>query len=117
LDDYESRRVHLKNLTDEELKEYFWKLADQTVSPLLELAKNNTSPSIERSVLMRMGFSSMEAKAIVDKVIAHQMMGKGCGHIVYRYSTLKGISIREAGLSLSGDIGFDEVLDSFEVNL
>jgi len=64
-----------------------------------------------------MGFSSMEAKAIVDKVIANRLIGKGCGHVVYRYSTLKGISIRDAGLKLSNDIGFDEVKKSFEVSL
>lgn len=114
-DDYELRRTHLSDMTDEELKTYFWSLADKAVSPLLELAKTHTSPSIERSVLLRMGFSSIEAKAIVDKTIAHQLISKGCGHVVFKYATLKKISVRDAGLSLANDIGFDEVLHAFEV--
>ena len=44
-------------------------LTGQLVDPLLELAKENTSPAIERSVLLRMGFSSLEAK--VDRRRVH----------------------------------------------
>ena len=36
-DDFESRRAHLKGMSDEELKNYFWQLAQQVVDPLLEL--------------------------------------------------------------------------------
>jgi D-ornithine 4,5-aminomutase subunit alpha len=53
-DDFEQRRAHLANLTDEELYERFWKLANEIVDPLLELGKKNTTPSIERSILLRM---------------------------------------------------------------
>lgn len=60
-DDFEQRRAHLKNLSDAELKDLFWKLTEQVVDPLLDLAKTHTSPSVERSVLLRMGFSSLEA--------------------------------------------------------
>ena len=59
-DDFESRREHLRNMSDEELKNYFWQLAQQVVDPLLEYGRTHTSPSIERSVLLRMGFSSLE---------------------------------------------------------
>ncbi|OQX94040.1 MAG: ornithine aminomutase [Tenericutes bacterium 4572_104] len=114
-DDYLKRRKHLENLTDEELKERFWKLADEAVNPLIELAYKNTTPAIERSVLLRMGFSSIEAAKIVNKVLDHNLIGKGAGHVVYRYSKLKGLSIREAGLKLMENIGFEEVLDSFGV--
>ena len=57
-DDYLKRREHLKDLSDQELKERFWQLAEQAVKPLVDLAYKNTSPAIERSVLLRMGFSS-----------------------------------------------------------
>ena len=55
-DDFQTRREHLKNLSDEELKSRFWALTGQLVDPLLELAHENTSPAIERSVLLRLGF-------------------------------------------------------------
>lgn len=66
-DDFQKRREHLADLSDQELKERFWDLADQIVDPLADLAKTHTSPSIERSVLIRMGFNSLDAKAIVKK--------------------------------------------------
>lgn len=116
-DDFEKRREHLKNLSDEELKNYFWELAEKSVNPLLTLARNNTSPSIERSVLLRMGFSSIEAKNIVEKVIDNNLISKGAGHIVYRYSKITNISIREAGIKLMEDLGWDEVKNSFKVKI
>ena len=114
-DDFEQRRQHLKSLSDEELKNYFWELAEKTVNPLIDMAKKYTSPSIERSVLLRMGFSSMEAKVIVDKTLDNNLIGKGAGHVVYRYSKLANLTLREAGLLLMEDKGWDEVIKSFEV--
>ena len=115
IDDFESRRQHLNNLSDEDLKAYFWKLIDQSVEPLVSLAKTHTSPSIERSVLLRMGFSSIEAKTIVDQTIEHHLMGKGAGHCVYQYSVITKKSIREAGLSLLKGEGWQEVMSAFGV--
>jgi len=85
-DDFEQRRAHLTNLTDEELYERFWKLANEIVDPLLELGKKNTTPSIERSILLRMGFSSLEVKPIVEGVMNKGLMGKGAGNVVWRLS-------------------------------
>ena len=68
-DDFQERRKHLANLSEEELKDRFWSLASQIMDPLIDLAKKNTTPSIERSVILRMGFSSMEAGALVKGVI------------------------------------------------
>jgi D-ornithine 4,5-aminomutase subunit alpha len=99
-DDFQKRREHLKNMSDEELKSYFLKLSDKIVDPLIDLAKHNTSKSIERSVLLRMGFSSIEAKAIVDHLNENDLLKKGAGHCVYVIAKEKGISIREAGLKL-----------------
>lgn len=112
---YEERSKHLKNMSDEELKEYFWKLTEQVVDPLIDLATSHTSPAIERSILLRMGFSSLEAKNITDKVIDYNLIAKGAGHVVYRYSKLANLNIREAGLKLLNDQGWSEVLNSFGV--
>ncbi len=114
-DDFEERRKHLQNLSDEQLKALFWKLTDQAIAPLVELAKSNTSPSIERSVLLRMGFSSLEAKTIVDQTIEHHLMGKGAGHVVYVLSNIEKISIRDAGLKLMKGLGWDIVMQAFGV--
>ncbi|SCY57020.1 ornithine aminomutase subunit alpha [Alkaliphilus peptidifermentans] len=99
-DDYNERRKHLANLSDEELKQRFWELAEKAVEPLLELAKTHTTPSIERSVLLRMGFSSLEAKPLVEGAIDRGLIGKGVGNVVYRVSKEKNIPLRQAGLEM-----------------
>lgn len=110
-DDFDVRRKHLENLSDDELKERFWSLMEQIVSPLLKLAKENTSPSVERSVLLRMGFSSLEAKPLVDQAIDRGLIGYGVGHCVYLVAKNKNMSIRDAGLSMidgeNWDIAYD----------
>lgn len=113
-DDYLDKREHLADLSEEELKERFWKLADELMDPVIELARKNTSPSIERSVLLRMGFSSMEATAIVEGVIDRGLIGKGAGHVVYRLAKDHDMEIRDAGLKLADGEMWDEVLEIFE---
>jgi len=108
-DDYEKRRAHLANLTDEELYDRFWQLANEIVDPLLELGKKNTTPSVERSILLRMGFSSIEAKPIVEGVMNKGLMGKGAGNVVWRLSEKLGCSVREAGLELANGNHWDTV--------
>lgn len=112
-DDFHERRKHLANLTDEELEQRFWELAEKIVEPLIDLAYKNTSPSIERSVLLRMGFSSIEAKAIVEGAIDRGLLGKGAGHLVYRLAKEKNMDIREAGLKLAKGEMWDEVVAIF----
>lgn len=108
-DDYAVRREHLKNLSDDELKQRFWGLAEKIVEPMLELGYKNTTPAIERSVLLRMGFSSLEVKPIVEGVMKKGLMGKGAGNVVWRLSKKLGISVREAGVALSEGKYWDEV--------
>ena len=97
-DDYLKRREHLKDLSEEQLEARFWKLTEKLMNPVIKLAETHTSPSIERSVLLRMGFSSLESTAIVGQVLAHGLIGKGAGHIVYKIAKEKDMDIREAGL-------------------
>jgi D-ornithine aminomutase S component len=113
-DDFNERRAHLAKLSDQELYERFWSLASDIVDPLLELGRKNTSPAIERSVLLRMGFSSIEAKAIVDGVIDRGLMGKGAGHVVYKLAKAKNISVREAGVALADGKMWQEAADLFK---
>ncbi|MGE5584016.1 MAG: ornithine aminomutase subunit alpha [Bacillota bacterium] len=113
-DDFEERRRHLAGMSDEELAGYFWELADRVVQPLVDLARTHTSPSIERSVLLRMGFSSLEAKAIVDRCVEKGFLGKGAGHVVWKLASARGMSVREAGVALAEGRMWDEVVGLFE---
>jgi len=113
-DDYAVRRKHLEELSSEELKARFWDLAGKAVDPLLDLAKTHTSPSVERSVLLRMGFSSLEAKPLVDQAIDHGLIGKGVGHVVYRIAKEKNMDIRTAGLELMDGKHWDEAVSIFK---
>lgn len=99
-DDFAERHEHLASLTDEQLEARFWELANKLVDPLLEMGYEYTSPAVERSVLLRMGFSSIEAKAIVDGCIEHELMSHGTGNVIYRLAKSKNMEIREAGLAL-----------------
>lgn len=113
-DDYIERRGHLADMSDEELRDYFWQLAEKIVDPLLTLGYENTTPAIERSVLLRMGFSSVEVKPIVDGAIERNMLGHGAGNIVYRLAKKKSMEIRDAGLALSGGQCWDEAIALFK---
>ena len=78
-----------------------WQLVEQLTDPLLQMGREYTSPAIERSVLLRMGFSSLEAKAIADWCQDRGLMPHGCGHVVYKLSQAQGLPLREAGLALA----------------
>ena len=111
---FEQRRAHLKTLTNEQLKEKFWKLSEQVVDPLLKLGYENTTPSIERSVLLRMGFSSLEVKSIVDKALEMELLGHGAGNIVYKLSKENNTPIRETGLQLAGGKLWEQAIKIFK---
>ncbi len=99
-DDFETRSAHLKPLSDDALTERFWSLLDELTDPLVKLGYENTTPAIERSVLLRMGFSSLEAKQLVSGCIEHGLLGYGAGNVVYRLSLADGTDVRTAGLHL-----------------
>ena len=99
-DDFETRRNHLRELSDEELHNHFWKLVERITSPLIEEARIHTTPGIERSVLLRMGFASAEAKQLVDKMHKQGLLGHGAGHLLLQLARRKGITVRAAGEAL-----------------
>jgi D-ornithine 4,5-aminomutase subunit alpha len=99
-DDFAARRARLVALSDEELHAYFWELAQKIVAPLIDEARTHTTPSIERSVLLRMGFSSIEAKALVGQMHERRLLGHGAGRLVLELAKSKGISVRDAGVAL-----------------
>lgn len=99
-DNFEQSRARLRDLSDEELHAHFWDLVDQIVAPLIEEARTHTTPSIERSVLLRMGFSSIECRQLVARLQERGLLGHGAGQLVLELARAKGISVREAGMAL-----------------
>ncbi|GHV82784.1 ornithine aminomutase [Spirochaetia bacterium] len=114
-DDYLQRRKKIASLSGDDLYKYFWELTGKVVDPLLELGRTNTSPSIERSVLLRMGISSIDAKVIVDGCIGKGLIGHGAGHVVYKLAKIKKIPVKDASLLLvSGGKIWDEAVSLFK---
>ncbi len=81
-DTFEHAHQYLAGLTDEELKMRFWHLAEELTNPLVDLARTHTSPSVERSVLMRMGIDSQTCVAVVSECEKRGLLGHGAGHVV-----------------------------------
>lgn len=81
-DTFAEARKHLAGLSDADLEARFWDLAQQCAAPLVDLARTHTSPSIERSVLMRMGIDSVTCKAVVAECETRGLLGHGAGHVV-----------------------------------
>jgi D-ornithine 4,5-aminomutase subunit alpha len=99
-DDFETRRAHLRSLSDEALHERFWRLVDAIVTPLVAEARTHTTPAIERSVLLRMGFSSIEARDLVTGMASRGLLGRGAGRLVLELAKAKGVSVRKVGEAL-----------------
>jgi D-ornithine 4,5-aminomutase subunit alpha len=108
-DTYLQVREHLADLTDEQLEARFWELSRKVVEPLVELARTHTSPSIERSVLMRMGLNSVTSVAVVAECEKRGMLAHGAGHIVWRASQKWACSTRQAAERLAEGSGWDDV--------
>ena len=108
-DDFEVRRAHLREMSDADLHRLFWGLVGRIVEPLIEEARTHTSPSVERSVLLRMGFSSIEAKALVGRMGERGLLGWGAGHLVLELARAKGLDVRGAGLALLAGRHWEEL--------
>ncbi|HET6499011.1 MAG TPA: D-ornithine 4,5-aminomutase subunit OraS [Coriobacteriia bacterium] len=81
-DTYLEVREHLAGLSEAELEARFWEAARRVVEPLIEIARTHTSPSIERSVLMRMGVDSPTCMSVVAECEKRALLGHGAGHVV-----------------------------------
>lgn len=112
-DDFEKRRQHLKGLSELQLEERFWELCGRLMDPIVDLAASHTSPSIERSVLLRMGFSSIESKIIVQGAIDHELLEHGAGHIIYKLSKDRHMDLLDAGRQLADNKLWDEAAALF----
>lgn len=108
--EFERRRAELRGLDDAALKDRFWDLADRAIAPIVDLARTHTSPSIERSVLLRMGIDSVSSHGIVDRIADAGLLGKGAGHVLVRLALRDGLAddtghpdVRAAGQRILDD--------------
>jgi len=113
-DDFKDRRKHIANLSDEELRAKFWELTEKVVDPMIDLARTHTTPSVERAVLLRMGFSSIEAKPLVNQAMDHGLIAKGVGNVIYRVAKEKNLDIRQAGLELLDGKHWEDAVKMFK---
>lgn len=100
---FEKRQVELKKMSDEALKARFWELCQQVVEPIVGLSRAYTSPSIERSVLLRMGIDSISAHGVVNRILEAGLLGKGAGHVVLKLAQKNGTDVRAAAAAILED--------------
>jgi D-ornithine 4,5-aminomutase subunit alpha len=108
-DTYQEVRKHLAGLDERQLEVRFWELSEECVAPLVELARTHTSPSIERSVLMRMGVDSRTCMAVVAECEKRGLLGHGAGHVVWVCMQAWGSTAPEAAAKLAAGDGWDVV--------
>jgi D-ornithine 4,5-aminomutase subunit alpha len=108
-DTYLQDRAHLAGLTDEQLEARFWALSEQIVAPLVELARTHTSPSIERSVLMRMGIDSRTCMAVASECEKRGLLGHGVGQVMAHCATTWRCPAPEAARRLAAGEGWETV--------
>ena len=106
-DTYREVRTHLDQLDDEALETRFWELSHEVVAPLVALARTHTSPSIERSVLMRMGLDSPTCGAVVAECEKRGLLGHGAGHVVLIAMREWACDAPSAGLRLAAGEGWE----------
>jgi D-ornithine 4,5-aminomutase subunit alpha len=97
---FEQRRTELRKLSDEELKARFWDLCEQVMAPVVDLARTHTSPSIERSVLLRMGIDSLSAHGVVERIGQAGLLGRGAGRILLEVAERQGTDVRGAAAAI-----------------
>ena len=103
IEKFNKRHEELKKLSDDQFKARFWELCEKAVAPMVDLARTYTSPSIERSVLLRMGIDSVMTKAVVQKVHEAGLLGKGAGHVVLKVSEKYKIDVPAAAKRIVED--------------
>jgi D-ornithine 4,5-aminomutase subunit alpha len=101
----ERRLRELDPLPDDELRARFWSLCEQAVAPMVDLARTHTSPSIERSVLLRMGIDSVSSQGVVTSILEAGLLGKGAGHVLLRLARREGTDVRAAAAAVLADPG------------
>ncbi len=94
------RQAELARMSDDQLKERFWQLCNQVVEPIVDLARTHTSPSIERSVLLRMGVDSVSSHGVVDRIFEAGLLPKGAGNVLLRVAERTGKDVRGAAAAI-----------------
>lgn len=110
VDVYTSRRRALASVSGEEPQETFWKLSGEAVDTMVEEARTHTTPSIERAVLLHMGFDSSESARLVEWMEELNLLGQGAAQLIQALAKQKKLTMREAGMALLGGKYWDQLL-------
>ena len=86
IDRFEKLRSELAGLDDEALKARFWDLCHQVMEPVAELARPHPTPSLARSVLLRMGIPPVTLHARAEHLLNAGLLGHAARHAVLRPS-------------------------------
>jgi D-ornithine 4,5-aminomutase subunit alpha len=97
---FEQRRSELRQLSDAQLKARFWELCEEVMAPVVDLARTYTSPSIERSILLRMGIDSLSSHGVVDRIYQAGLLGRGAGQVVLEVAAREGTDVRGAATAI-----------------
>jgi D-ornithine 4,5-aminomutase subunit alpha len=97
------RREALAELSDAELKERFWQLCHEVTAPIVELARTHTTPSIERSVLLRMGIDSLSSQGVVERIHQAGLLGRGAGQVLLEVAAERNTDVRGAARAILAD--------------
>lgn len=97
-----ARLQTLRRLPLSTLKKRFWSLARDIMTPLAQLASSHTSPSIERSVMMRMGFDSLESQRFVEHLTERGWLCDGAGRVLHDCAATRGVNPRQAYAMMLG---------------
>jgi D-ornithine 4,5-aminomutase subunit alpha len=95
-DDFPTRRA-LESMSMSSAR-IFLDARRKLVAPLIEEAR--THRRRRSSSVPAHGFSSLEAKPLVEHMAAKGLLGHGAGRLVLKLAQAKGITIREAGSAL-----------------
>ena len=116
-DDYQVRRQSVANLSDKELEQRFCAARRDYIASRFSRMNPRQLEAVLTTegplVLLRMGFSSIEAKAIADGCVERNLLGHGAGNVVYRLAKAKEMDYIDAGKALCEGRLWDEAAAQF----
>lgn len=113
-DDFQERRVHLANLTDDQLEARFWELANKLVDPFLKWVTSTPHPPLNVPFCCAWGFLPSKQKPLLTAAIEHNLIAHGAGNVIYRLAKAQNSEIRPAGLALADGKLWDEAEKLFD---
>lgn len=113
-DDFAERRKHIANLTDQELYDRFWALIRAGGCPAAGAGPQEYHPLGRACRAAADGHLLSGNPEDCGGLYGHSLMSHGAGHVVYKLSREKNLSIPEAGHLLAQGKYWDEAAALFK---